>query len=426
MSLLLALLHSPRKYTNALKLKQRLHISKLFLIVFFLIALIEFGMPRISEKIHLPINGIGARHFLTIHKYQPTIGVSLEKAYIQATLHADEIPGLLVSHHLIRMLDDAEKKGNICKEIIIVPYANPIGLSQNLLGSHLGRFSLETGVNFNRDWVDVTKNVASAVDGKLLKDDPQHNVNIIRNAMVEETEKIGSKSLDKFLKQALYKIACTADVVLDLHCDTDAVMHMYTHTRLWPELSDLAAELGSECHLLAPWAGGNPFDESMSCPWADLADQFKDFPIPMACQSATVELRGELDVNDEYARTDAHAIYRFLQRRGYISGDITPSSLPPLIRPAAPLSGVDMIEASKAGVVCWRVKAGDLVEAGDILGEIVDIEDPDAPRVPVTTSATGIIFGMRSHRLVRPGQIIIKVSGAEPLEWRKGNLLTSR
>ena len=73
-------------------------------------------------------------------------------------------------------------------------------------------------------------------------------------------------------------------------------MHMYTHDRLWPQLSDLAIELESECQLLAPSSGGNPFDECMSCPWADLADQFPGFPIPMACQSSTIELRGEIDV----------------------------------------------------------------------------------------------------------------------------------
>ena len=50
----------------------------------------------------------------------------------------------------------------------------------------------------------------------------------------------------------------------------------------------------------------------------------------------------------------------------------------------------------------------------------------DAPRVPVTTRVAGIVFGLRCHCLVRPGQIIIKVAGDAPLEWRTGNLLTSK
>jgi predicted deacylase len=38
-----------------------------------------------------------------------------------------------------------------------------------------------------------------------------------------------------------------------------------------------------------------------------------------------------------------------------------------------------MIEATKAGVVAWRVKPGQMVKKGEILGEIVDIGDPDEP-----------------------------------------------
>lgn len=77
------------------------------------------------------------------------------------------------------------------------------------------------------------------------------------------------------------------------------------------------------------------------------------------------------------------------------------------------------------GVVAWRVGPGDEVAAGQLLGEIVDVEDLDAPRVAVLSATSGVVFGMRSHKLVRPGQIIVKVAGREVLPWRKGNLLTS-
>ena len=88
-------------------------------------------------------------------------------------------------------------------------------------------------------------------------------------------------------------------------------MHMYTHDRLWPQMSDLAAEIESHCTILAPysgtshllWArvykcmnvcmyvlyvlyiGGDPFDEACSCPWADLHDKLNEesvvYPLPM-------------------------------------------------------------------------------------------------------------------------------------------------
>ena len=84
------------------------------------------------------------------------------------------------------------------------------------------------------------------------------------------------------------------------------------------------------------------------------------------------------------------------------------------------------VKAKKAGIVAWQVRPGDEVLKGRILGEIVDIENPDAPRMPIVSATSGMVFSMARHKLVRPGQVIIKVAGSEVLEWRVGNLLTSR
>ena len=178
------------------------------------------------------------------------------RAYIQASLHADEIPGLLVVHHLIKLLDEADKQGRILKEILLVPYANPIGLSQILMGSHIGRFNFDTGVNFNRAWMDVTPQVKEAVKGKLIKDDMTHNVRVIREAIFAEASSRTDIKIENVLKRELYKLASVSDIVLDLHCDTEAIFHTYTHDRLWPHMNDLAIELESTCTMLAPDSGG--------------------------------------------------------------------------------------------------------------------------------------------------------------------------
>ena len=86
----------------------------------------------------------------------------------------------------------------------------------------------------------------------------------------------------------------------------------------------------------------------------------------------------------------------------------------------------EICQATKAGVVVWSVRPGDIIIKGQLLGEIIDIEDPDAVRTPVCSRTCGVVFSMARHQLVRPGQVIIKVAGDEVLEWRKGNLLTSR
>jgi len=179
-------------------------------------------MSRYIEKILLPQQGVGMQSYLLVHRYLPTQShtESKKKAYIQATLHADEVPGLLVSHHLIHLLDEAMKANRIRHEIVLIPYANPLGLSQFVLGSHIGRFSLATGVNFNRDWPDKSKEIVREVKDKLILGDVQKNVETIRYTMKDLIIKDTNITVEKQLKRILYGIACDADIVLDLHCDT--------------------------------------------------------------------------------------------------------------------------------------------------------------------------------------------------------------
>lgn len=55
---------------------------------------------------------------------------------------------------------------------------------------------------------------------------------------------------------------------------------------------------------------------------------------------------------DELALTDAKAIYRFLQKRGYVGGKVL-GSTPEVLRSASPLSGVDMVEVLISyGLLC--------------------------------------------------------------------------
>src|ERR1700750_2673347 len=92
------------------------------------------------------------------------------KATLQAALHADEIPGLLVAHHLRERLRALEAAGRIAGEVVLVPVANPIGLGQRVLQQPLGRFELASGENFNRHYADLFDTVAARVEGRLGPD----------------------------------------------------------------------------------------------------------------------------------------------------------------------------------------------------------------------------------------------------------------
>jgi predicted deacylase len=68
-------------------------------------------------------------------------------------------------------------------------------------------------------------------------------------------------------RKTLVALAFDADCVLDLHCDNEAVVHMYTETACWPAFEPLARLLGAQAVLLAEGSGGLSFDESLSGLW---------------------------------------------------------------------------------------------------------------------------------------------------------------
>jgi len=213
--------------------------------------------------------------------------------------------------------------------------------------------------------------------------------------------------------------------VLDLHCDDQAVIHVYLGTPLWPDAADLSAQLGAEVTLLAKDSGVTPFDEACSRIWWRLAEIFPDHPIPAACLSATVELRGRADVSYECGAQDAENIFLFLQRRGFIQGE-TPE-LPPLRNEATPLRGVEHIKVSAPGVVVFLKKPGDRIERGEVIAEIVNpLEvEMDKRLTTVHSSIDGILFSINTDCYARPGRILAKIAGKKPLKKKGENLLTS-
>ena len=84
------------------------------------------------------------------------------KVYLQAALHADEMPGVIALQHLMDLLDVAEAEGRITGEICVVPLANPIGFGQWISHKPMGRQELESMQNFNRHYPDLAALIADA------------------------------------------------------------------------------------------------------------------------------------------------------------------------------------------------------------------------------------------------------------------------
>ena len=364
---------------------------------------------------------MGNERTLTIIRYGS--GSAKKKAYVQAGLHADEAPGYLVMHHLINLLDKADAAGSIPGEILLIPVANPIGASQWRDEALRGRFDYFDNTNFNRRHLDITEKVADKIQG-TLSDSPDQNKVIIRQAMADVLRGLSPLDESSRLKHQLLSLSFDADIVLDLHCDYQAVTHVYMGSPLWPEASDLSAQIGSEATLLARVSGDNPYDEACSRIWWELAEKFPAFPIPLACLAATVELRGISDVSHALASRDAKNIFHFLQRRGLLSGKAT--KLPPLRNPATPLRGVAHIKATAPGVVIYFKKPGDRIKKGDVIAEIVNpLEGDQNSRVTRTKSdIDGILISVNVDRFARPGRLLAKIAGKKPLTDKGENLLT--
>ncbi len=379
-------------------------------------------MKRQSDRIPLGADRPGTERFLRVHRYGAPD--ARPKAYLQASLHADETPGLLVQHHLMRLLDEAAANGEITGQIVLVPYANPIGLDQIVNQSISGRFELAGGGNFNRNWPDIFAPLCAQVaDG--LGDDAAANVATIRQAINELLAgRSASSELDR-LRLTLARLSADADLVLDLHCDDDALMHLYLLAAHWPEGRDLAAELGCRAVLLADDSGGGSFDECFASLWTRLAARFPGRPIPAACMSGTVELRGQEDVSDALADQDAGGLFRALQRYGYIAGD--PGPAPELICEATRLEACDIVKSPAAGVLSYTVELGQTVRDGDILAWLIDpaADDPVDARRAIPARSSGFVLNRRAHKYVVAGLDIAKVVGTEPLAWRsEGQLMT--
>lgn len=378
-------------------------------------------MPRETLRLPLLTPSPGTRRELIVHRYgQAGNG---KKAYMHAALHSDETPGLLVLHHLVRLLDEAESQGLIQGEIVIVPFANPIGLGQFVNGDHNGRYEMGGGGNFNRNWPDLYAELPDAVEGKLT-DDPQANVGVIRAALRAALDSVEPDTEFGSLRRILARLAVDADLVLDIHCDDEALLHLFLIPAHWPLASDLAADLGARAVLLSDDSGGNSFDESFSTPWTRLQRHFTNHPIPAACLSATVELRGKPDVSDELAEEDAKSLFRYLQRQGYLGG--TPDPLPKALCEATDLAATDTVRAPGVGVLSYTVPLGANVKTGDLVAWLIDpaAEDPGKGRVPVRCATDGLVLSRRINKYVPPGHTVVKVVGREALDYRKsGHLL---
>ncbi|WP_291915630.1 succinylglutamate desuccinylase/aspartoacylase family protein [Limnohabitans sp.] len=345
------------------------------------------------------------------------------KVYMQAAIHANEMPGTMAMHHLMPLLVEADKKGLIQGEIILVPTVNPIGQAQLVGNSHAGRYNLLSYENFNRNWIDLSDAVAERV-GKKLGADAEANVRTIRKAAQDSLKALKPLNELGTLRVEVQKLSCDADFVLDLHCDIYAALHLFgaKNDVATGTLTSLAADLGVEATLYNdPYPKALTFSGVNSVLWARLAEQFPKANIPQACMSVTVEMRSQHDVSDALGQSDAQNLYRWLVRQGVVGGQAAP--LKKLKTAPAPMSGMDVGYSTCTGFLVFRVKPGAKVKKGQAICDVIDPANPNGAkgRTTFTSQTDGVLFSRRlDGYLSWPGQVMYRISGAKPLPHRIG------
>jgi predicted deacylase len=374
----------------------------------------EDAMPHQQRRIALPQMTPGTRRSIAFHRFGRT--GARPKAYLQAAIHANELPGAMALHHLMPLLAAADRARRIKGEIIVVPTVNPIGLAQLVGNNHLGRYELLGRDNFNRNWPELAGPVADRVGARLGRD-ATANVAAIRRAALAALAALAPSNELQTLRAAIMKLSVDADIVLDLHCDVQAALHLFISRKDWPGPAEaLAADIGAQATLYnEPYPDVLTFSGANGALWARLAERFPTADIPQGCLSATIEYRGQQDVNHRLGEADAKNLFRFLVRRGIIAGRA--GGLPRLKARATPIAGMDVGYCPKPGFLTFHVREGERVRKGQAVCDVIDPEDPRGPRArtPMLSRTDGILFSRRPDgRLAWPGMVVYRIAGRSP------------
>ncbi len=325
-------------------------------------------------------------------------------AYIQAGLHADEIPGLLLATELITRLRQLEDQGAIRGKVTLVPFANPIGLSQRVLGEPQGRFDLASGGNFNRGFTDF----ASDVRRLLMTRDPAKRSSEVGAAFDTVLDRHPPSDIVEELQQLLVRLSSEADTILDLHSNHDGELFLYAPALCADDAQVLARLIGAEIVILTSRKDSDATFEDVSIlPRIKIGENFLGQASPRFV--ATVELRGQRDVSEDFARRDAEAILMFLQERGSLTspvpGPLNDDNAKPLM---VAETDVLPVVAPLPGVLLFATELGALVRQDEVVAVLV--EPGSGSRHELRAPVQGRVFSRTGTRYAIRGVEVVRIA----------------
>jgi len=236
--------------------------------------------------------------------------------YIQSGIHGSEVQGYLVCLLLIDHFIKYPPLGNVT----IVPIANPYGINCKMGEYTLGRFDSVTGDNWNRNYMDLS----FLIDDFLLELSNHSFSELIPLFKEKMRKEIKKKSAEKHNSYAtklaleIQQLAISADIILDLHCDTYSLPHIYCSNYLLNSVS----YLGIPYIIETPYKFAGALEEAIFYPWKKLVDfynmQNNEQYTPII-EAFTIELGNQEKIDKYLAEKQLNNILNYLKYKGTIS-----------------------------------------------------------------------------------------------------------
>ncbi|MGI2258778.1 succinylglutamate desuccinylase/aspartoacylase family protein [Shewanella sp. GXUN23E] len=318
------------------------------------------------QKFTVKVGELATGHELTLPVFRfEGRDPAAPSVYIQANVHGAEVQGNAVIFQLMKRLEQLDLLGRIT----LVPLANPLGINQKSGEFTLGRFDPITGVNWNREYQDLTPELPQWFDAHRHLE-PAAMLQAYRQHLLAQCERqLASPwgvTTGRRLALSLQAMAHRADIVLDLHTGPKSCKHLYC-----PGYAKDAARLFAiPCVLLMPNEFGGAMDEAAFYPWWQLAQYASNqgMDMPPAVEAFTLELGSQERIDLQDAQQDCDGILAYLTSRCVVNGSMAAKTM---TRYACELRDYRKYHSPVGGLVEYLATPGHPLPAGEPLARIL-------------------------------------------------------
>lgn len=230
--------------------------------------------------------------------------------YSQASMHGAELQGNLVIHELMKELNKNPPLG----DITLVPHCNPFGGNFKMGEYTYGRFDPISGDNWNRQYFNATPFVENFAqenfklsNNEIISNFKEHLLNLVETEINEKWK----LTRGEFMARKLQSLSCQADIILDLHTDSNSSRYVYSASYA----EESARTMGLPNIILIENSFDGAMDEASFSPWWTLSDKLlalgkTDFINPV--EAYTFEFGSQEIVSKPQAIEDTLCILRYL------------------------------------------------------------------------------------------------------------------